>query len=119
MNELTKEQTEAKLKEIIQAKLDIPLESLHSAANLNEDLGVDSIDVLDVGYEIEESFGIQLTDFEEMLHIKTLDDFSNFIYLKCNSEGIHHQAQQGADNVEVIRDLPGESSIVDETNVSK
>ena len=94
MSDFTKEDTEIKIKEILQAKLDIPIESIYSESNLSEDLGVDSIDVLEVGYQIEESFGIKLNDFEEMLHIKTLDDFSTFIYTKYQMNNLDNMSNE-------------------------
>jgi len=48
------------LREIISEVCNVPLESFTRDVNLVEDLGIDSIDFLDVTFEIERRFSIKL-----------------------------------------------------------
>ena len=59
-------------------EFEINSELINSEAKLKDDLGLDSLDFVDVVVEIEEIFGIKLTG-EDFINIVTLDDFHNLI----------------------------------------
>jgi len=54
-------------------------------ARLKEDLGIDSLDFVDVVVIIEREFGFKIKA-EEMTSIKTLSDFYNYIYGKVSKK---------------------------------
>ena len=60
---------------------EIPAEKLIPTARLREDVGIDSLDVVDVIISVDEKFGIRLTN-QEMSQLRTLDDFYNLIVAK-------------------------------------
>jgi len=57
---------------------------INENSNLVEDLGLDSLDFVDVVVEIEDIFGIKLTG-EDFINITTLEDFHNLIIKKINN----------------------------------
>ncbi len=67
-----------KVKEIIVDKLGVDEGSVKEAANFIEDLGADSLDIVDLVMALEEEFGIDIPD-EEAQNIKTVGDAVNFI----------------------------------------
>ena len=54
-------------------------------ARLKEDLGIDSLDFVDVVVIIEREFGFKIKA-EEMTNIKTLSDFYNYLYEKVSAK---------------------------------
>ena len=60
---------------------EIPVEKLIPTARLREDVGIDSLDVVDVIISVDEKFGVRLTN-QEMASLRTLDDFYNLIVTK-------------------------------------
>ena len=67
-----------KVKEIIVDKLGVDAASVKEPANFIEDLGADSLDIVDLVMALEEEFGIDIPD-EEAQNIKTVGDAVNFI----------------------------------------
>ncbi|HEV3026507.1 MAG TPA: phosphopantetheine-binding protein [Planctomycetota bacterium] len=64
---------EAKLKGLIARVLKIPIEKVQNHARFREDLGVDSLDLVLLLYEIEDQMGIALTD-DDAKKILTVSD---------------------------------------------
>lgn len=62
---------------------EIPVEKLIPTARLREDVGIDSLDVVDVIISVDEKFGVRLTN-QEMASLHTLDDFYNLIVTKVS-----------------------------------
>lgn len=62
---------------------EIPVEKLIPTARLREDVGIDSLDVVDVIISVDEKFGVRLTN-QEMASLRTLDDFYNLIVTKVS-----------------------------------
>lgn len=57
------------VKDIIQYKLGLDENQLHHKAHFQNDLGVDSLDLIELRMEIENKFGIAITDEDaEKLH---------------------------------------------------
>ena len=54
-------------------------------ARLKEDLGIDSLDFVDVVVIIEREFGFKIKA-EEMTNVKTLSGFYNYIYEKVSEK---------------------------------
>ena len=67
-----------KVKEIICDQLDLDEEKVTLEASITEDLGADSLDVVDLVMSLEEEFNIEIPD-EEVENIKTVGDIVKFI----------------------------------------
>lgn len=64
----------------LQSEFEIPSEELHREANLFEDLGLDSIDALDLVAKMEAELKISIIE-EELKEIRTIQDVVNYILL--------------------------------------
>ena len=67
-----------KIKDIIVEQLDVEEDSVTMEASITEDLGADSLDVVDLVMSIEESFDVEIPD-EEVENIKTVGDIVKYI----------------------------------------
>jgi acyl carrier protein len=67
-----------KVKEIIVDKLGVDESAVKQEASFIEDLGADSLDIVDLVMALEEEFGIDIPD-EEAQGIKTVGDAVNYI----------------------------------------
>ena len=62
-----------RLQAIIADKLNISADRIKLESRFEEDLSADSLDLLNVVMEVEEEFGISISD-EELMDIKTVED---------------------------------------------
>jgi acyl carrier protein len=67
-----------KVKETIVDKLGVDESAVKEAASFIEDLGADSLDIVDLVMALEEEFGIDIPD-EEAQNIKTVGDAVKYI----------------------------------------
>ena len=67
-----------KVKEIIVDKLGVDESAIKLEASFVEDLGADSLDIVDLVMALEEEFGIDIPD-EEAQNIKNVGDAVNYI----------------------------------------
>ena len=67
-----------KIKDIIVEQLDVEEDAVTMEASITDDLGADSLDVVDVVMSIEESFDVEIPD-EEVENIKTVGDIVKYI----------------------------------------
>ena len=67
-----------KIKDIIVEQLDVEEDAETMEASITEDLGADSLDVVDLVMSIEESFDVEIPD-EEVENIKTVGDIVKYI----------------------------------------
>ena len=67
-----------KLKEIIMDQLDVEEDEVTMDANIQEDLGADSLDIVDLVMSVEEEFDLKIED-EDVEKIKTVGDIVSFI----------------------------------------
>jgi acyl carrier protein len=72
---------EEKVIEIIVEQLDVTREECVPEASFIEDLGADSLDLVELIMAMEENFGIEISD-EELQKIRTIQDSINFIKKK-------------------------------------
>lgn len=70
-----------KIRKIIVEQLDVDEDAVTKDASITEDLGADSLDVVDLVMSIEESFDLEIPD-EEVENIKTVGDIVKFIEAK-------------------------------------
>ena len=67
-----------KVKSIVADQLDVEEEKVTAEASITEDLGADSLDVVDLVMYIEEEFDIEIPD-EAVENIKTVGDIVSYI----------------------------------------
>lgn len=70
-----------KIKDIIVEQLDVEEDAVTMEASITDDLGADSLDVVDLVMSIEESFDVEIPD-EEVENIKTVGDIVKYIQNK-------------------------------------
>ena len=74
-----------KVKELIVEQLDVDEDSVTSGANIQDDLGADSLDVVDLVMSLEEEFDLEIPD-EAVETIKTVGDIVK--YIEDNQESV-------------------------------
>ena len=67
-----------KLQEIIAEQLEIDSEEIDYASNIIDDLGADSLDIVDLVMSVEDEFGIEVPD-EALENMSTVEDMVKFI----------------------------------------
>ena len=74
-----------KLKDIIAEQLSVEADEVNMDSNIQDDLGADSLDVVDLITTIEDEFDISITD-EAVEEIKTVGDIVNYIEKNTDAE---------------------------------
>jgi len=74
--------SEDRVKEIIAKELEVGVPQLTSEAKFIEDLGADSLDIVELVMALEEEFGLDIPD-EDAEKMKTVGDAMN--YLKAHA----------------------------------
>jgi acyl carrier protein len=72
-----------KINRLLVEEIEIDEEQIHPSAHLKNDLGIDSLDFVDLFVIIENNFGFKMKA-EEMAEVKTLQDFYNYIIQRVN-----------------------------------
>ena len=67
-----------KLQEMIADQLEIDAEDITYDSNILDDLGADSLDVVDLVMSIEDEFGMEVPD-EALENIRTIEDMVQYI----------------------------------------
>ena len=74
---------EEKVKNIIAEQLGVDMESVTPEASFIDDLGADSLDIVELVMTMEEEFDLEIPD-EDAEKIKTVNDVVNYIKTKVN-----------------------------------
>ncbi len=74
---------EMKIKSVIAEKAGKSISDIRDDASFIEDLGLDSLDLVDMIMKLEEEFGISIPD-EDLDKIRTVKDAINYIKEKAN-----------------------------------
>ena len=69
---------EDKVKEIIAKELEVDPKAITSEAKFVEDLGADSLDIVELVMALEEEFGLEIPD-EDADKMKTVGDAMNYL----------------------------------------
>ena len=72
---------EDKVKQIIADQLLVDVDDVTPGSNLGDDLGADSLDMIELVVQFEETFDIEIAD-EEAENIKTVKDVLDYIETK-------------------------------------
>ena len=78
---MTRQEIEKKVQEFLIEDLEIDEEKIAPEAQLKEDLGIDSLDFVDIVVIVEKKFGFKIKP-EEMANVKTLSQFCDYIESK-------------------------------------
>jgi acyl carrier protein len=70
--------SEDKVKEIIAKELEVDIKQMTPEAKFIEDLGADSLDIVELVMALEEEFGIEIPD-EDADKLKTVGDAMNYL----------------------------------------
>ncbi|HOC33226.1 MAG: acyl carrier protein [Ruminococcus flavefaciens] len=74
-----------KLKDIIADQLSVDADEVTMDSNIQDDLGADSLDVVDLITTIEDEFDLSIPD-EAVEEIKTVGDIANYIEKNTDAE---------------------------------
>ncbi len=72
-----------KINQLLVEEIEIDEEQISQEADLKKDLGIDSLDFVDLFVIIENNFGFKMKA-EEMTDVKTLKDFYSYIIKRVN-----------------------------------
>ena len=67
-----------KVKELLAAQLNISKDKIQDDSKLVEDLGADSVDMVEMLMTLEDDFGVSISD-EDALNLKTVADIVSYI----------------------------------------
>lgn len=79
------EEVQAKLKEIVMDRLNAEEEQIKPEASFVEDLGADSLDIVELIMGIEEEFDIEIPD-EDAEKLTTVGEAMNYVKVKLGVE---------------------------------
>lgn len=79
---MERKEIEEKVKNFLVNDLEIDEEKISDDALLKEDLGIDSLDLVDIVVIVEKNFGFKIKP-EEMKTVKTLEQFCDYIEEKA------------------------------------
>ncbi len=72
-----------KINQLLIEEIEIDEDQIRPQADLKKDLGIDSLDFVDLFVIIENNFGFKMKA-EEMTDVKTLQDFYNYLFQRVN-----------------------------------
>ncbi len=75
---MTLNEIEKKVIDFLVNELEIEEDKIQGDARLKDDLGIDSLEIVDVVVLVDQEFGFKMKP-EDFKQIKTFDDFCNFI----------------------------------------
>lgn len=73
-----------KINQLLIDEIEIDEQQIHPDARLKQDLGIDSLDFVDLFVIIEHNFGFKMKA-EEMADVKLLGDFYRYVIQRVNS----------------------------------
>ena len=76
---MDKKQVLSKVCDLVAKQLRKPIETITADKRLKEDLGADSLDVVEMMMSLEEAYGITIPD-EELMKMQTIDDVAVYIF---------------------------------------
>jgi len=82
---MTKEEIAGIIKTFLIEEFEIEESKITPSAHLKDDLGLESLDFVDIAVIVQKEFGLTLKG-EEMTAIRTLDDLSGYIFQCINKK---------------------------------
>lgn len=81
---MTREEIDEKIKTFLVEDLEIDEDKIVPDAKLHDDLGIDSLDLVDIVVLVDRAFGFKI-DGKEMQNVQTVQQFGDYIESKVNS----------------------------------
>lgn len=78
---MTRQEIEEKVRNFLIEDLEVEEENINPDAKLKDDLGIDSLDFVDIVVIVERNFGFKIKP-EEMADVQTLSQFCDYIESK-------------------------------------
>lgn len=75
---LTREEVLAKVRDHLASELEVPAQSINDGTRLRDDLDADSLDLYELVMELEDTYGIKVSE-EEASRIETVGDAVDFV----------------------------------------
>jgi len=75
---MDKAEIELKVKNILANKFDIAIDKIKASSSLKDDLGIDSFGAIELIFEVEEKFGINISE-EDMKEVKIVQDIIEYL----------------------------------------
>ena len=82
---MNRTEIEAKVREVLIEDLEVEESAISPEANLKDDLGIDSLDFVDIVVIVERKFGFKIKP-EEMAGVTTLSQFCDYIQTKVGDK---------------------------------
>lgn len=76
---IAEDELRAKVVEVLAEEFELDPADMGPEATLYDDLGLDSLDAVDMVVVLEKTFGMKLTDQEALRSIRTMDDLFSFL----------------------------------------
>ncbi|PKL52647.1 MAG: acyl carrier protein [Nitrospira bacterium HGW-Nitrospira-1] len=84
---MTEEEIIEKTNKVFEESFEIEKERLQPGAHIFNDLGLDSLDIVDLVVALQKSFGVNIRNEEKIRDIRTLQDVYQFISTIKNAGG--------------------------------
>jgi len=88
---MTKQEIIEKVNKVFEESFEIEKEKLKPEAHIFIDLGLDSLDIVDLMVALQKSFGVNIRNEENAKNIRTLEDVYQFILDLQNRDPGHDQ----------------------------
>ena len=82
---MERKEIESKVRDFLIEDLEVEEDKIFPEAKLKDDVGIDSLDFVDIVVIVEKNFGFKIKP-EEMAGVVTLSDFYDYIEKKVNSK---------------------------------
>ena len=82
---MNRNEIEEKVRDFLIEDLEVDEDRIYPDAKLKEDVGIDSLDFVDIVVIVEKNFGFKIKP-EEMAGVVTLNDFYNYIENKVTAK---------------------------------
>lgn len=79
---MARKEIEEKVNVFLVEDLEIEEENIFPESRMKEDMGIDSLDYVDIVVLVEKNFGFKITNPSEMTSVKTLEQFYDYIESK-------------------------------------
>jgi acyl carrier protein len=80
---MERKEIESQVRDFLVEEMEIEAEAISSEAKLKDDLGLDSLDFVDIVVIVEKRFGFKIRP-EEMANVTTVLEFYDYIESKVN-----------------------------------
>jgi len=78
MTKIDRDTIEMQVRRILADHLDLDVGKIKKTDVLTDDLGVDSFSSIEIVYELEDKFGVEIPE-KDLADVKTVDDIVNYI----------------------------------------